>query len=192
MPTGKIGEFSWAQHWDRKSDLLITDIVRALRTHLLGRRAVNVSWDSGRLSPPLSGIFERWQSHDDFVISPPVDDTLISDWPRSSCGWDEWYFFRSIPKSISLEAYCNWGGMAIGDWRQLEFTGLSNNSRLTSQSSSSHRVTASSSSRAGRRPSRTSLPWWVSPNKALKQTVGTTVFSAANGRILRSQQPPAA
>jgi hypothetical protein len=30
------------------------------------------------------------------------------------------------------------------------------------------------------------------PNKALKQSVGVTVFSAANGRILRSQQPPAA
>lgn len=124
MPTGKIGEFFWAQHWVPGSELLITDVVRALRTHILGRRAVNVSWDSGRLSPSLSGIFERWQIQDDFVITPPVDDTLISDWPRSACGWDEWYFFRSIPKTISLEAYCNWGGMAIDDWRDLEFTGL--------------------------------------------------------------------
>jgi hypothetical protein len=29
-------------------------------------------------------------------------------------------------------------------------------------------------------------------NTALKQTVGATVFSAANGHILRSVQPPAA
>jgi hypothetical protein len=124
VTTGKIGEYFWAQHWERTSDLVISDIVRTLRAHIVGRRAVNVSWDSGRLSPPLSGPFERWQTQDGFVITPPIDDALISNWPRSACGFDEWYFFRSIPETIFLQAFCSWAGMTLGDWRELEFTGM--------------------------------------------------------------------
>ena len=38
---------------------------------------------------------------------------------NSCSAFDEWYFFRNVPAEIHLEAFCNWGVRAVGDWPDL-------------------------------------------------------------------------
>ena len=42
-------------------------------------------------------------------MSPAIDPAVAESWPGSSCGFDEWYFFREIPDGVELQALCNWG-----------------------------------------------------------------------------------
>ena len=39
--------------------------------------------------------------------------------PWGDAGWEEWYFFSALPQNLNLSAYCNWGGLSIGDWPDL-------------------------------------------------------------------------
>lgn len=33
---------------------------------------------------------------------------LTESWPCSGCGFDEWYFFSSLPTTLEMQAFCNW------------------------------------------------------------------------------------
>jgi hypothetical protein len=55
-----------------------------------------------------------WQVNGAHAVSPTIDSALTDSWPRSSCGYDEWYFFHEVPDHLELHALCNWGG-SVGD-----------------------------------------------------------------------------
>lgn len=42
----------------------------------------------------------------------------IRTWSSRS-GFEEWYFFSTLPEHLQLSSYCNWGGTSIADWQQL-------------------------------------------------------------------------
>jgi hypothetical protein len=47
-----------------------------------------------------------------------IDEPLAKNWPESSCGFDEWYFFESLPPFEKLPAICHWG-VSLGDVSEL-------------------------------------------------------------------------
>ena len=51
MKTGIIGQYHWAEFTEEDAELSVGEIVRGVAEYLVGLRAVNVSWDSGRLNP---------------------------------------------------------------------------------------------------------------------------------------------
>jgi len=118
MTSGHIGAFQWIEAAETKGRGLI-DTVRQLGRHLIGLRAVNVSWDSGLLAPSYPEWPQGWTSEQGRAVSPVIDDRVIDAWPWCDEGWEEWYFFSTLPKNLHLSAYCNWGGMSINDWPSL-------------------------------------------------------------------------
>jgi hypothetical protein len=114
---GRIGDYHWLESTPVR--IIMPDVVRELSRHLIGLRAVNVSWDSGLLVPPDPATPHNWTFEQGRAMSPPIDETLASRWPYSDCGFDEWYFFQTLPADLSLSAYCNWGGASLADWRDL-------------------------------------------------------------------------
>jgi hypothetical protein len=121
MATGTIGEYFWAEFSNEKPELVISDVVRQLSTFLYDTVAVNVSWDSGRMRPSVERLAESWLWSNGVAVSPRLDEKLTEHWPRSGCGFDEWYFFRSLPASLELEAFFNWTNASIKDWHSLAF-----------------------------------------------------------------------
>ncbi|MFZ2641678.1 MAG: hypothetical protein WA117_11825 [Verrucomicrobiia bacterium] len=123
MATGTIGDYHWAEYWNETPELFVPDIIRALgRECLVGTRGVNVSWDSGRLQPSKEQVLSGWSIRDGYAVTPPIDERLMEEWPRSCCGFDEWYFFRSPPQRIELSAFCNYEGhISLGDWESVAF-----------------------------------------------------------------------
>ena len=135
MDTGSIGDYCWGQvesGWARKAlrkipvrlgeepELSIAEVVRALSNYVIGLRAVNVSWDSGKMEPSDEQIASGWRVQNGYAITPAIDSSLIESWPMNSCSaFDEWYFFRNVPAEIDLEAFFNWGVRAVSDWPDL-------------------------------------------------------------------------
>jgi hypothetical protein len=78
---------------------------------------VCTSWDSGKLQPVLLGL-TSWQVNGEHAVSPIIDPALTDSWPRSSCGYDEWYFFLEVPEHLEIHALCNWGA-SVGDAGEL-------------------------------------------------------------------------
>jgi hypothetical protein len=108
---GQLGGWKWFE--DRATDLDSKTVVHALAPHLLGLWAVCVSWDSGQLDPDAAGL-KGWQVKNSQAVSPAIDSALVANWPRSSCGFDEWYFFHVVPRFERLHAICNWGDSLEG------------------------------------------------------------------------------
>jgi hypothetical protein len=133
LPIELIGAYAWAQFWGNQPVLQISDVVRELAETVTGLRAVNVYWDSGRLTHGDPVVSDGWEMRDGYAITPLIDLTLARNWPRSSCGWDEWYFFETVPERIRLEAYCNWGWLSLSDWREITYTGMNLEHQLHSQ-----------------------------------------------------------
>jgi len=120
MKTGKIGEYFWGQFSDENPQLSIGDVVRGLSIYLIGLRAVNVSWDSGKMQPSNVLIASGWQVRGDYAISPVIGVSLVGCWPMNDCsGFDEWYFFRDVPIEIEVKGFCNWGVSQIDEWSNL-------------------------------------------------------------------------
>jgi hypothetical protein len=122
--SGKIGDFLWVEIPTDQSD--IPTVVRHLARQIIGLTAVNVSWDSGHMRPTSAQERAGWRRAGELAVSPVADDTLVSDWPASSCNagrFDEWYFFRNIEGALKLDAFCNWGGMSLEDAPDLAFPG---------------------------------------------------------------------
>ena len=120
MDTGTIGEYCWAQIGREQGELSIADVILRLHNYVIGLRAVNVSWDSGRLTPSQEQLASGWRMQNGYAITPKIDSPFIEFWPMNSCAaFDEWYFFRGVPPEIRLEAFCNWGVGAVSDWGSL-------------------------------------------------------------------------
>lgn len=122
METGIIGNYHWAQFGGKDPELSVGATVRALAEYLAGLRAVNVSWDSGRLEPSQAQFASGWQVHCGYAITPVIDAKLTDSWPENTCTdsvFDEWYFFKDVPAQFRLDAYCNWYMNSISEWRNL-------------------------------------------------------------------------
>jgi len=120
MDTGSIGEYCWGQFFGEEPELSIAEVVRALRNYVIGLRAVNVSWDSGKMEPSDEQIASGWRVQNGYAITPAIDSSLIESWPMNSCSaFDEWYFFRNVLAEIHLKAFCNWGVRSVSDWPDL-------------------------------------------------------------------------
>lgn len=118
MTSGDLGAFQWIEAVP-KDDMSLIHVIRELRHRLIGLRAVNVSWDSGLLVPSDEEIRQGWTVEEGRAVSPLIDDVLIDAWPWCDGGWEEWYFFSTLPSDLNLSAYCDWGGHSIGDWASL-------------------------------------------------------------------------
>jgi hypothetical protein len=117
MNRGSIGTYAWAECVP--VDLTLPDVLRRLKRHFLGLRAVNVSWDSGLVIPSDAELSQGWSLEAGRAISPVLDDAIIEKWPWNDCGFEEWYFFSRLPSNLSLAAYCNWLHNSVGEWAQL-------------------------------------------------------------------------
>ncbi|HXI83772.1 MAG TPA: hypothetical protein VNL17_06745 [Verrucomicrobiae bacterium] len=97
-------------------DVSCRDIAQSIAGTLLNRVAVNTSFDSGTMS-------HAWMSVDGFAITPTITPQFIESWPVSHDEYcDEWWVFESdIPKDFTVEPFCNYVGMRIADYKQLDW-----------------------------------------------------------------------
>lgn len=118
MTSGNVAAFLWIEVVSKRDTGLI-DAISRFRRHLIGLRAVNVSWDSGLLIPSDDERRQGWTIEQGRAVSPVIDNRVIDRWPSCGEAWEEWYFFAKLPSSLNLSAYCNWGGLSIGDWAEI-------------------------------------------------------------------------
>ncbi len=131
MQQGKIGQYGWVEFSEETPELLLPDVVRGLSADLLGLHGVNVSWDSGLLLASDPECPAGWSFVGRHTVSPPITLDMAQRWPYSSCGFDEWYFFREPPARCDLAPFCNWLGVSVGGWADLKFpAGLDLNAQL--------------------------------------------------------------
>ncbi len=116
VAAGTIAEFSWAEDWT--ADLVAADVIASLSDHLVGLRGVCTSWDSGMLDVVASRM-PGWEMRSNHAVSPVLGAELLRAWPRSSCGWDEWYFCAMPTVDEKLHAFCNWGGVSLASATEL-------------------------------------------------------------------------
>jgi hypothetical protein len=114
---GNINGYHWAEHWS--VDLSAADVIAALRDHLTGLRAVCSSWDSAILDT-RGPAFSQWETQSGQAVSPVISKALAQSWPRSSCAWDEWYFFQAVPQFEKIRPFCNWAGISLAGAAELE------------------------------------------------------------------------
>jgi hypothetical protein len=120
---GQIGRYHWAEIGGEH--LGLKEVIAALTPHLLGLVAGNISWDSGFLQE-LSRVPPGWKITSGRVISPPLDPDLLATWPQSELEggrYDEWYFWRSEPPALELDAFCNWLGTSLSKAEDLAYPG---------------------------------------------------------------------
>jgi hypothetical protein len=56
-----------------------------------------------------------WKLLDGVAVSDALDNDLLTSWPESDCGFDEWYFTRDAIMAFPLEAICNHAGLSVGE-----------------------------------------------------------------------------
>jgi hypothetical protein len=120
---GRVGLHHWAEASGEHAD--VQAVVHSLRDRLRGLRAVNVSWDSGKMHE-LNGTPPGWTLHGQHAVSPVLDDAELESWPQSQCKdgmYDEWYFFRVLPAELALQPLCNWYGIGLQRAAELAFPG---------------------------------------------------------------------
>lgn len=100
-------------------DLEIPQLTQQLRAELLGTVVVGVSFDSHRL------VLPSWRRVNGYCVSAPVNDAFIDCWPVSHEGYcDEWWAFDvDVPEDFEVNAFCNFIGTRIGDYKKLNFEG---------------------------------------------------------------------
>jgi hypothetical protein len=121
--TGRIGSYYWAEVPNGRA--AVRDVVRGMASRLRGLSGINVSWDSGKMQE-LGVVPAGWSVRGKHVVSPPIDDAMLSAWPQSGCNsgrYDEWYFFHVVPDKLELHALCNWGGVSLARSSELAFPG---------------------------------------------------------------------
>ena len=97
-------------------DLSCAEIVGQFSDLLIGRIAVNASFDSGKLSRP------DWKHVNGFCVTPPITRALVDEWPVShdDC-WDEWWVFDNlVPQDFEVRAFCNFG-LPIGKYKDVDY-----------------------------------------------------------------------
>jgi hypothetical protein len=123
MNQGRIGQYAWAEFSNERPTLLVSAVARQLSRHLVGLHGVNVSWDSALLVKADPGFPSGWSFVGEHAVSPPITTSMADHWPYSSCGFDEWYFFREIPANCRLSAFCNWLGASLAESAEMNFAG---------------------------------------------------------------------
>jgi len=100
-------------------ELSCADVARQLRADLIGKLAVCTSFDSGRFVEPA------WRLVNGYCVSPPINDEIVDSWPTSHDDYcDEWWVFDSqIPPDFDVVALCNYAGMRIARYKELNFDG---------------------------------------------------------------------
>jgi hypothetical protein len=73
MTSGDIGAYKWTETVPSRATALF-DTLRALTRHLVGLRAVKVSWDSGLFVPSDDERAHGWTIEEDHAVSPVIDD----------------------------------------------------------------------------------------------------------------------
>jgi len=116
-----IDGYFWAEFWNEEPELLLPDVTRRLSPFMVGLRAVNVSWDSGKLNPSVDQFRMGWRLVQGHAVTPRIDQTLTDSWPRSGCGFDEWYFFKSLPSTLEMQPFCNWLHVSLKEIESIEF-----------------------------------------------------------------------
>ena len=123
VATGRVGKHHWAEIPGDQAE--IRAVVHSMRLRLRGLRAVNVSWDSGKMHE-LSAAPPGWTVEQGHVVSPPLEEAILGAWPQSQCNsgrYDEWYFFRMLPAELALQPLCNWYGIGLERAGELAFPG---------------------------------------------------------------------
>jgi hypothetical protein len=123
MSTGRVGQYYWAEVPGEQAD--IRDVVRTLGPRLRGLRAVNVSWDSGKMHE-IDVVPPDWVVQGEHAVSPLLEDAMLNAWPQSECNsgrYDEWYFFRSLPVHLGLRALCNWMSVHLEEVAEIAYPG---------------------------------------------------------------------
>lgn len=95
------------------------EVARTIAPLLLGRRAVNVSFDSGVMHAP------DWEQVGALPVTPPITEKLIANWPVSHNQYcDEWWIFEAtIPPDFQVKAFCNFIGTRIDAYKDLDWPG---------------------------------------------------------------------
>ena len=118
---GQLGGYAWGQYWNEEPELFVPDVIRDIAPSLVGLRAVNVAFNSGLLGHRIP-LPDGWSRIDDHAVSPVCDINLLNSWPRSEDSFDEWYFFREVPKYLQITPFCNWYTFPIDQWEILRRT----------------------------------------------------------------------
>ena len=121
MTAQVIDRYFWAEFWHEEPHLDLRDVITELSPFVTGLTAVNVSWDSGKLTLSEEQLSVGWQSIQGYAVTPPLDQALTDNWPSSECGFDEWYFFKALPPKLDLQAFCNWLHVSVGDFESIAF-----------------------------------------------------------------------
>jgi hypothetical protein len=105
--------------FDQLESVSCADIAAGLEDRLLGCRAVNTSFDSGRLLNP------DWECINGFAVTPTIPHEFVLAWPVSHEAYcDEWWIFDcAIPSDFEIQAFCNYIGTRIADYKELDFDG---------------------------------------------------------------------
>lgn len=108
-------------------DLSCAEIARLYSELLIGRIAINTSFDSGRLSPAEYREFNRvpltdWHEFKGYAVTPKITRGLIDAWPVSHDEfYDEWWVFENaVPPTFKVRAFCNFA-MPIGQYKRLDW-----------------------------------------------------------------------
>ena len=93
------------------------EIARTISPLLIGHQAVNSAFDSGLIRVP------EWQHINGFPVTPHITESFIAEWPVShDLSYDEWWVFDGhIPVDFRVHSFCNFVGMQIADYKELDW-----------------------------------------------------------------------
>jgi hypothetical protein len=102
-------------------EISCADVARQVRADLIGKLAVCTSFDSGR----FVDLEPTWRQVNGYYVSPQITDAMVDAWPTSHDDYcDEWWVFDSrVPSEFEVVALCNYSGMRIARYKELDFEG---------------------------------------------------------------------
>lgn len=114
-------------HWVEDEDAWLKDILHEIRPLILGTRAINTSFDSGVLGSKKMGLSQKdlglgWSTMNNRAVSPVIDENNLNSFLYTD-SYDEWYFFKDIPKSFDAVAFCNYLGLSLQRADEITFEG---------------------------------------------------------------------
>ena len=114
-------------HWVEDEDAWLKDVLHEIKPLILGTRAVNTSFDSGVLGSKKMGLSQEelelgWSIINQRAVSPVIDEENINSFLYTD-SYDEWYFFKDVPKDFDAVAFCNYLGRSRQRADELDFDG---------------------------------------------------------------------
>ena len=104
-------------------EMPLRETLSVLRSHLVGLKAVNTSFDSGLFVPSVSEMQNGWSQHGRAGVSPAITQDMLLLWPLSHDEYcDEWWFFGIVPPDFDFtHGFCNMVSQRIGQWEEVDF-----------------------------------------------------------------------